>query len=141
MKKIIYGAPAGSVGDIITLLPLINASDFTFQTDLPNLRCELLKGTCKIEIRQDYLNDVESMRRYGDLALNYQLSHTHQAIRFLKVFGVYNDRMDLIPKMNLTEEEINYGSDIINKFDKPCLAICPLDARFRTPIDNWEGGL
>ena len=137
-KQIIYGSPMGSVGDIITLLPLINASDFTFQTDSFHLRCEILKENCKIEITKNFISDVQSIKTYGDWGLNGKLSGEHQGVRFLKVFGVLDEGVNLIPSIKLSDSEAEYGKRTTEGFNKPCLAFCPLDARFRSPISDWR---
>jgi ADP-heptose:LPS heptosyltransferase len=137
-KQIIYGAKDGSLGDIITVLPTINSSDFTFETDTINIRGEILKENCNVIIKKDNISHIDSLKKYGNLELFNNQTIVHQSVAFLIGFELYNDEIDLIPKLNLTKEELEYGKNIIDNFKKPCLGFCPLDARNESPNLDWS---
>lgn len=137
-KQIIYGAKDGSLGDIITVLPTINASNFTFETDTVNIRGEILKENCNVIIKQNNIDHINSLKQYGNLDLFMNQRGIHQSIAFLIGFELYTNEIELIPRLNLTKEEIQYGKNITDNFKKPCLGFCPLDARNESPYSDWS---
>jgi len=140
MKKIIYGSPPGSLGDMVATLPLINNSDLTFVTPRHSMRCDLLKENCPIIIDENYPDEVESINKYGDMAINNANKLCHTTIRFLKTFGVYNDTIDLIPELYFTQQEEGLSRAFKYLLDKPGLAFSLQNAQLEPSLewDRWN---
>jgi len=141
MKEIVYGSPPGSLGDMVTLLPLVDATKFTFVTYPWNMRCDLLKENAhNIIIDGNFPDEVETINKYGNMEVNNQNKTIHTVYRFLKTYGVYFEDSNLIPSLKFTAKEKRESDRFRNSFNKPPFAFSIQDARLYSPLSNeeWE---
>ena len=140
MKKIRMKLPLDKgLGDNLTLLPLANATDLTLEiteADISNARADVLRENCNIEIVENPSPEIpESIKIYGDEEGSKQRA-CHQGIWWLRAFGVFDDEVDLVPRIKLTEQEDNYGKHFVASLRKPTLCFCPTAAAHSGPR-NW----
>lgn len=145
-KKIIFGVQDGSLGDAVNLLPVVNQSNFTLQTDNYNTRYQIFQENCPIEIvcENELIREEKSIELFGDVTKKQPLIHS--CINWCNIFGINTN--DYIPKINITTHEKIWAATFCKRFTKPIIVFTPVcagfakdptDARkFRTfPFEYW----
>ncbi len=124
MKSIRFGMLDGSIGDALTVLPLVEACDFTLEVMEMNQRAQLFKENAKVIITDSPLFESESMAKYGNKNLSRPFIHATQ--NFMNIYGL--DSKNYIPKLKFTKDEIEFADNFVQPLILPALVIGPIIA-------------